>query len=167
MMETWGKGETDKGLGRPPKSLFSFTGCDCNLEGVLPEICDDHGRCLCRPGVEGPQCDACRSGFYSFPICQGKWAMQHGDHQSPKRNFLLRRCRGCFWHSCVAGSLINKPLFRYVHYMGLSCPLDHVTSLLFFIIWPAPTSSLIVKHVGFGVSCLCACKSWLWREGGI
>nr|XP_054528112.1 laminin subunit alpha-3 isoform X4 [Pan troglodytes] len=46
-------------------------GCDCNLEGVLPEICDAHGRCLCRPGVEGPRCDTCRSGFYSFPICQG------------------------------------------------------------------------------------------------
>nr|XP_051707297.1 laminin subunit alpha-3 isoform X2 [Oryctolagus cuniculus] len=44
-------------------------GCDCDLEGVLPEICDAHGRCLCRPGVEGPRCDACRSGFYSFPIC--------------------------------------------------------------------------------------------------
>ncbi|XP_054393689.2 laminin subunit alpha-3 isoform X3 [Pongo abelii] len=46
-------------------------GCDCNLEGVLPEICDAHGRCLCHPGVEGPRCDTCRSGFYSFPICQG------------------------------------------------------------------------------------------------
>ncbi|XP_028615306.1 laminin subunit alpha-3 [Grammomys surdaster] len=48
----------------------NIKGCDCNLEGVLPEICDDHGRCLCRPGVEGPQCDSCRSGSYSFPICQ-------------------------------------------------------------------------------------------------
>nr|XP_036875077.1 laminin subunit alpha-3-like [Manis javanica] len=45
-------------------------GCDCNLEGVLPKICDTRGRCLCRPGVEGPRCDACRVGFYSFPICK-------------------------------------------------------------------------------------------------
>lgn len=55
-----------------PQSLFSSPGCDCDFEGVLPEICDAHGRCLCRPGVEGPRCAACRRGFYSFPICQGE-----------------------------------------------------------------------------------------------
>nr|XP_020138029.1 laminin subunit alpha-3 isoform X4 [Microcebus murinus] len=58
-------------------------GCECNLEGVLPEICDDHGRCLCRPGVEGPRCDSCRSGFYSFPICQACWCSALGSYQTP------------------------------------------------------------------------------------
>ncbi|XP_001156417.4 laminin subunit alpha-3 isoform X2 [Pan troglodytes] len=58
-------------------------GCDCNLEGVLPEICDAHGRCLCRPGVEGPRCDTCRSGFYSFPICQACWCSALGSYQMP------------------------------------------------------------------------------------
>uniref|UniRef100_A0A2K6FCC1 Laminin subunit alpha 3 n=1 Tax=Propithecus coquereli TaxID=379532 RepID=A0A2K6FCC1_PROCO len=58
-------------------------GCDCNLEGVLPEICDAHGRCLCRPGVEGPRCDSCRSGFYSFPICQACWCSALGSYQTP------------------------------------------------------------------------------------
>nr|XP_019596793.1 PREDICTED: laminin subunit alpha-3 isoform X1 [Rhinolophus sinicus] len=58
-------------------------GCDCNLEGVLPEICDARGRCLCRPGVEGPRCDACRSGFYSFPICQACQCSTLGSYQTP------------------------------------------------------------------------------------
>ncbi|XP_023063546.1 laminin subunit alpha-3 isoform X2 [Piliocolobus tephrosceles] len=58
-------------------------GCDCNLKGVLPEICDAHGRCLCRPGVEGPRCDTCRSGFYSFPICQACWCSALGSYQMP------------------------------------------------------------------------------------
>ncbi|PNJ81060.1 LAMA3 isoform 6 [Pongo abelii] len=58
-------------------------GCDCNLEGVLPEICDAHGRCLCHPGVEGPRCDTCRSGFYSFPICQACWCSALGSYQMP------------------------------------------------------------------------------------
>ncbi|XP_044630418.2 laminin subunit alpha-3 isoform X1 [Equus asinus] len=58
-------------------------GCDCNLEGVLPEICDAQGRCLCRPGVEGPRCDACRSGFYSFPICQACQCSALGSYQTP------------------------------------------------------------------------------------
>lgn len=65
---------------RPHLSFF-FTGCDCELEGVLPEICDSQGRCLCRPGVEGPRCDACRSDAYSFPICQGKWVLLLGAPQ--------------------------------------------------------------------------------------
>ncbi|XP_042095481.1 laminin subunit alpha-3 isoform X1 [Ovis aries] len=58
-------------------------GCDCNLEGVLPEICDAQGRCLCRPGVGGARCDACRSGFYSFPICQACQCSALGSYQTP------------------------------------------------------------------------------------
>ncbi|XP_045881270.1 laminin subunit alpha-3 isoform X2 [Meles meles] len=58
-------------------------GCDCDLEGVLPEICDAYGRCLCRPGVEGHRCDACRLGFYSFPICQACQCSVLGSYQTP------------------------------------------------------------------------------------
>nr|XP_030698479.1 laminin subunit alpha-3 isoform X9 [Globicephala melas] len=57
-------------------------GCDCNLAGVLPEICDAHGRCLCRPGVGGPRCDACRWGFYSFPVCQACQCSALGSYQT-------------------------------------------------------------------------------------
>ncbi|XP_044921392.1 laminin subunit alpha-3 isoform X5 [Mustela putorius furo] len=58
-------------------------GCDCDLEGVLPEICDAYGRCLCRPGVEGRRCDACRLGFYSFPICQACQCSVLGSYEMP------------------------------------------------------------------------------------
>nr|XP_038952851.1 laminin subunit alpha-3 isoform X2 [Rattus norvegicus] len=61
----------------------NIKGCDCNLEGVLPEICDDRGRCLCRPGVEGPRCDSCRSGSYSFPICQACQCSTSGSYPVP------------------------------------------------------------------------------------
>ncbi|XP_061026258.1 laminin subunit alpha-3 isoform X1 [Eubalaena glacialis] len=57
-------------------------GCDCNLAGVLPQICDALGRCLCRPGVGGPRCDACRWGFYSFPICQACQCSALGSYQT-------------------------------------------------------------------------------------
>ncbi|XP_076991904.1 laminin subunit alpha-3 isoform X2 [Tamandua tetradactyla] len=58
-------------------------GCDCDLEGVLPEVCDAHGRCLCRHGVKGPQCDTCHSGFYSFPICQACQCSTLGSYETP------------------------------------------------------------------------------------
>ncbi|XP_036274356.1 laminin subunit alpha-3 isoform X2 [Pipistrellus kuhlii] len=58
-------------------------GCDCDFEGVLPEICDAQGRCLCRPGVEGPRCAACRRGFYSFPICQACQCSALGSYPTP------------------------------------------------------------------------------------
>ncbi|XP_046289595.1 laminin subunit alpha-3 isoform X1 [Marmota monax] len=61
----------------------NIEGCDCNLEGVLPEICDDLGRCLCHPGVEGPRCDTCRSGSYSFPICQACQCSALGSYPTP------------------------------------------------------------------------------------
>uniref|UniRef100_A0A8C8EC97 Laminin subunit alpha 3 n=1 Tax=Otus sunia TaxID=257818 RepID=A0A8C8EC97_9STRI len=44
--------------------------CECNSAGTQPEICDFLGRCLCRSGVAGLQCDSCQPGHHSFPACQ-------------------------------------------------------------------------------------------------
>uniref|UniRef100_A0A8C3JMH8 Laminin subunit alpha 3 n=1 Tax=Calidris pygmaea TaxID=425635 RepID=A0A8C3JMH8_9CHAR len=44
--------------------------CECNLVGTQPEVCDFLGRCLCRSGVAGHQCDSCQPGHHSFPACQ-------------------------------------------------------------------------------------------------
>ncbi|NXI01440.1 LAMA5 protein, partial [Pachycephala philippinensis] len=38
--------------------------------GTQPEVCDFVGRCLCRSGVAGLQCDSCQPGHHSFPACQ-------------------------------------------------------------------------------------------------
>lgn len=58
----------------PLKYLFSLAVCECNLLGTQPEVCDFLGRCLCRSGVAGLQCDSCQPGHHSFPSCQGKAA---------------------------------------------------------------------------------------------
>ncbi|KAM4686050.1 LOW QUALITY PROTEIN: laminin subunit alpha-3 [Amazona ochrocephala] len=44
--------------------------CECNPAGTQPEVCDFLGRCLCRSGVAGLQCDGCQPGHHSFPACQ-------------------------------------------------------------------------------------------------
>uniref|UniRef100_A0A8D0L0C7 Laminin subunit alpha 3 n=1 Tax=Strix occidentalis caurina TaxID=311401 RepID=A0A8D0L0C7_STROC len=44
--------------------------CECNSAGTQPEVCDFLGRCLCRSGVAGLQCDSCQPGHHSFPACQ-------------------------------------------------------------------------------------------------
>ncbi|XP_074998078.1 laminin subunit alpha-3 [Calonectris borealis] len=44
--------------------------CECNSAGTQPEVCDFLGRCLCRSGVAGPQCDGCQPGHRSFPACE-------------------------------------------------------------------------------------------------
>ncbi|KFW82196.1 Laminin subunit alpha-3, partial [Phalacrocorax carbo] len=44
--------------------------CECNLAGAQPQVCDFLGRCLCRSGVAGVQCDGCQPGHHSFPACQ-------------------------------------------------------------------------------------------------
>lgn len=45
--------------------------CGCSTLGSLPEGCDASGRCLCKAEFQGPRCEQCRSGFHSFPNCQG------------------------------------------------------------------------------------------------
>ncbi|XP_060030064.1 laminin subunit alpha-3 [Erinaceus europaeus] len=81
-------------------------GCDCNLSGVLPQICDDQGRCLCRPGVEGPHCDTCHSDFYSFPICQACQCSPLGSYQTPC-NPVTGQCK-CF--SGITGKQCDRCL---------------------------------------------------------
>ncbi|XP_030015975.1 laminin subunit alpha-3-like isoform X2 [Sphaeramia orbicularis] len=44
--------------------------CRCDYRGTVPRVCDASGRCLCRPFVEGEQCDRCQPGYHSFPNCQ-------------------------------------------------------------------------------------------------
>ncbi|XP_051258985.1 LOW QUALITY PROTEIN: laminin subunit alpha-3-like [Dicentrarchus labrax] len=44
--------------------------CICDYRGTAYGVCDASGRCLCRQGVEGEQCDRCQPGYHSFPNCQ-------------------------------------------------------------------------------------------------
>ncbi|XP_023576160.1 laminin subunit alpha-3 [Octodon degus] len=53
-----------------PKPGKPKKGCDCNVQGALSSQCDDQGRCMCHPNVEGLRCDTCKRGFYSFPACR-------------------------------------------------------------------------------------------------
>lgn len=120
-----------------------FAGCDCNLEGVLPEICDDRGRCLCRPGVEGPQCDSCRSGSYSFPICQGKKInCRNADHCFPgwtPKGAQIGLCQ----------SLIACGLTSFICGCNIYCPLRPSLFPL------CPPSSMVVKYLD------CALSPWV------
>uniref|UniRef100_A0A7N8WL84 Laminin, alpha 5 n=1 Tax=Mastacembelus armatus TaxID=205130 RepID=A0A7N8WL84_9TELE len=53
------------------KPAGEFIMCGCSLVGSLPEGCDASGRCLCKPEFQGPRCEQCRSGYHSYPNCQG------------------------------------------------------------------------------------------------
>ncbi|KAK7945606.1 hypothetical protein WMY93_001334 [Mugilogobius chulae] len=44
--------------------------CVCDQRGTVQEVCDAFGRCLCRRGVEGQECDRCQPGHHSYPNCQ-------------------------------------------------------------------------------------------------
>uniref|UniRef100_A0A8C6SLT9 Uncharacterized protein n=1 Tax=Neogobius melanostomus TaxID=47308 RepID=A0A8C6SLT9_9GOBI len=49
--------------------------CGCSGIGSLPEVCDASGRCLCKSEFSGPRCEQCRSGFHSYPNCQGAYRL--------------------------------------------------------------------------------------------
>ena len=51
--------------------IFSFKACDCNEHGSNGTSCDDNGICSCKANFMGNKCDTCKTGFYSFPTCQG------------------------------------------------------------------------------------------------
>uniref|UniRef100_A0A672U270 Laminin subunit alpha 3 n=1 Tax=Strigops habroptila TaxID=2489341 RepID=A0A672U270_STRHB len=56
--------------------------CKCNPAGTQSGVCDFLGRCLCRSGVAGLQCDGCQPGHHSFPACQACQCSPDGSQQS-------------------------------------------------------------------------------------
>uniref|UniRef100_A0A669QW11 Laminin subunit alpha 3 n=1 Tax=Phasianus colchicus TaxID=9054 RepID=A0A669QW11_PHACC len=56
--------------------------CECNSVGTQPEVCDFLGKCLCRSGVVGLQCDSCQPGHHSFPACEACQCSPHGSRHS-------------------------------------------------------------------------------------
>ena len=52
-------------------SFFFNLACKCDEQGSLTELCDDDGKCDCKPNIVGEKCDACLDQFYSFPQCKG------------------------------------------------------------------------------------------------
>ncbi|XP_016088609.1 laminin subunit alpha-5-like [Sinocyclocheilus grahami] len=48
-------------------NYFGCQGCQCDIGGSVGQACNErHGRCRCRPNVEGPKCNQPRSDHY-FP----------------------------------------------------------------------------------------------------
>uniref|UniRef100_A0A8C5MWE3 Laminin subunit alpha 3 n=1 Tax=Leptobrachium leishanense TaxID=445787 RepID=A0A8C5MWE3_9ANUR len=56
--------------------------CDCSPDGVMPEVCDSTGKCLCSVRTEGVYCDRCKPGYHSFPSCQACQCSLQGSYQS-------------------------------------------------------------------------------------
>ncbi|XP_061662817.1 laminin subunit alpha-5 isoform X5 [Syngnathoides biaculeatus] len=51
-------------------SAKNCTQCSCSPCGTMS--CDPHtGKCRCKPGVSGPQCQRCQDGFFGFESCAG------------------------------------------------------------------------------------------------
>uniref|UniRef100_A0A8C3XYJ3 Laminin subunit alpha 3 n=1 Tax=Catharus ustulatus TaxID=91951 RepID=A0A8C3XYJ3_CATUS len=84
--------------------------CECNLLGTQPEVCDFLGRCLCRSGITGLQCDSCQPGHHSFPACQecscdgvgslGNTCGPEGQCQC-RSNYAGLRCDQCGYCQCL------------------------------------------------------------------
>lgn len=111
--------------GSGPAHLCS-TVCGCSPTGTLPEGCDEAGRCLCRPGFDGPHCDRCHPGYHGYPDCRGEqrgWGPggAGGTHGCHGLTLPLAACscdpRGALDEVCGAGGLCRcRP-----GYTGAAC----------------------------------------------
>uniref|UniRef100_A0A3Q2VIY2 Laminin, alpha 5 n=1 Tax=Haplochromis burtoni TaxID=8153 RepID=A0A3Q2VIY2_HAPBU len=56
--------------------------CQCAGPGCLDGSCDEvTGHGVCRGGFQGPQCDRCAPGYFSYPLCQRKSRPSDPDSQ--------------------------------------------------------------------------------------
>ncbi|XP_034038308.1 LOW QUALITY PROTEIN: laminin subunit alpha-3-like [Thalassophryne amazonica] len=76
--------------------------CVCNYRGTMREVCDASGRCLCRQGVHGEQCDRCLPGHHSFPECREPVVCPLGYFGSPNCQQCMCDYRGTVREVCDA-----------------------------------------------------------------
>ena len=51
---------------------FLISACNCNTQGSNSNNCDANGVCSCKTNIINAKCDTCQSGFFNFPVCEGK-----------------------------------------------------------------------------------------------
>ena len=61
--------------------------CECNADGSESQNCDENGKCSCKSHVVGDKCDACATGFVTFPNCD----------TCDSEYFGYPDCKGKFW----------------------------------------------------------------------
>ncbi|XP_051518234.1 laminin subunit alpha-5 [Myxocyprinus asiaticus] len=60
-------------------NYFGCQGCQCDIGGSAGQMCDDrHGRCRCRPNVEGPKCIQPRLDHYFPDLHHMKFEVEEG-----------------------------------------------------------------------------------------
>lgn len=54
-------------------SSLSLKGCNCRTDiGAVDDNCDSlTGRCRCKIGYSGKQCESCGNGYFKIPDCIG------------------------------------------------------------------------------------------------
>ncbi|KFP91421.1 Laminin subunit alpha-3, partial [Apaloderma vittatum] len=115
--------------------------CECHLAGTHPEVCNFLGKCLCRAGVAGLQCDSCQPGRHSFPACQACECSPEGSRHSTceplsgqcecQTGVTGRQCDRCFsaadtFPSCKGVNSECDPSGSVVSHSGYCQCLQHV-----------------------------------------
>ncbi|XP_056106000.1 laminin subunit alpha-5 isoform X1 [Rhinichthys klamathensis goyatoka] len=60
-------------------NYFGCQGCQCDIGGSVRQACDErHGRCQCRPNVEGPKCNQPRPDHYFPDLHHMKFEVEDG-----------------------------------------------------------------------------------------
>ena len=50
--------------------------CGCNVLGSASPYCNGYGICTCISNVTGIKCSECKSGYFDFPACSGKFLIE-------------------------------------------------------------------------------------------
>ena len=64
-------------------------GCNCNLKTTTDDVCDNNGKCLCKKNFMGDSCNKCKSGYYGYPQCTGKYTASPPCWGYLTKDFLL------------------------------------------------------------------------------
>uniref|UniRef100_A0A671KQZ1 Laminin subunit alpha-5 n=1 Tax=Sinocyclocheilus anshuiensis TaxID=1608454 RepID=A0A671KQZ1_9TELE len=60
-------------------NYFGCQGCQCDIGGSVGQACDErHGRCRCRPNMEGPKCNQPRPDHYFPDLHHMKFEVEEG-----------------------------------------------------------------------------------------
>ncbi|XP_055540243.1 laminin subunit alpha-1 isoform X2 [Wyeomyia smithii] len=135
-------------------------GCNCHIQGSVKRICNQHsGQCVCKPYVEGRQCNRCKTGFWNVDSGAGCIQCSCDPNGSDHQECDMYTGQ-CFCKAGVEGTNCDRCQQGYYGFSSHGCKICEKCASPAYVCDP-DTGRCVCPPNSHGPECrTCAVNSW-------